>query len=65
MINANPKSTYAGHTMTLDELIEARSTIEEWANEKYALRNAKLYRDICHVCTLAQGMWYQGMRKEG
>jgi hypothetical protein len=45
--------------MTLDELLDTRSAIETWANETYHFANPKMYNDICHVCTLAQGMWYK------
>ena len=45
--------------MTLDELLDARSAIETWANETYHFANPNMYNDICHVLTLAQGMWYK------
>jgi hypothetical protein len=45
--------------MTLYELLDARSAIETWANETYHFSNPQKYNDICHVCTLAQGMWYK------
>ena len=50
---------YAGRSMTLDELLDARSAIETWANKTYHFSNPQMYDDICHVLTLAQGMWYK------
>jgi len=50
---------YAGRSMTLYELLDARLAIETWANETYHFANPQMYDDICHVCTLAQGMWYR------
>ena len=50
---------YAGESMSLDELLDARSAIETWANETYHFANPKMYNNIRRVCTLAQGMWYK------
>ena len=64
MPNQKKSVKYAGRSMTLYELLEARSAIETWANETYHFANPQMYNDICHVCTLAQGMWYKLSREQ-
>lgn len=59
MSDSKPTSTYAGYRMTIDQLADAREAVETWASHAYARTNPSLYRDIRHMCTLAQGMWYK------
>jgi len=57
-------SEYGGRTMTLGELLDARQAVETWANGAYHFSDPKLYGDICHLCTLAQGMWYNSRKED-
>lgn len=56
------KSEYAGRTMTDKELADARFEVEQWAYKTYCKENPKMYDDICHLCTLAQGMWFKSKK---
>ena len=58
MSDKKPTSDYAGRRMTLGEFMAARGAIEAWANREHYFSDPKLYEDICHLCTLAQGMWF-------
>ncbi|MBR3318700.1 MAG: hypothetical protein IKG21_12860 [Atopobiaceae bacterium] len=59
MANRQVTSEYAGRRMTLGELLDARSEVEQWALKEFFVRDNKLYSDIAHLCTLAQGMWFK------
>lgn len=64
MSDSKPTSTYVGRSMTIDELADAREAVERWASRTYERTNPKMLRDISHLCTLAQGMWYQTRKEE-
>lgn len=58
-------SEYAGREMSVEQFADAREAVELWANRTYAMSDPELYADICHLCTLAQGMWYRTSKEEG
>jgi len=50
--------------MTINEFADAREAVEMWASKTFARSNPKLYNDICHLCTLANGMWFNSRKED-
>jgi len=64
MSDSKPTSVYAGRSMTINEFADAREAVEMWASKTFARSNPKLYNDICHLCTLANGMWFNSRKED-
>ena len=62
-MSKEPTSTYAGCTLTLDELANARYQIETWADKTFSRHDQKMYENIRSLCTFAQGMWFQNKKE--
>lgn len=57
-------SEYAGREMSIERFADAKLKVEMWATSEYAVSDPDLCADICHLCVLAQGMWYNTRKAE-